>query len=146
LAGPNEWQQVCNRSNPENTGRSCEGADFSWLSSKVSRTLLCLCLCFAFAFGFLGLCFPFLWDARRRRNQIIRYSSGPTDGTGPAIHHRGPGHLLWRPAPGTRPVAPGVALRSGHGLGGVTSQRVSKPTRRNLAGAHRKVEGAAMAV
>jgi hypothetical protein len=36
--GPNEWQQVCNRSNPEETGRSCEGADFSWLSSKVSRT------------------------------------------------------------------------------------------------------------
>jgi hypothetical protein len=36
LAGPNEWQQVCNRSNPEETGRSCEGADFSWLSSKVS--------------------------------------------------------------------------------------------------------------
>jgi hypothetical protein len=30
-AGPNEWQQVCNRSNPEETGRSCEGADFSWL-------------------------------------------------------------------------------------------------------------------
>jgi hypothetical protein len=25
LAGPNEWQQVCNRSNPEETGRSCEG-------------------------------------------------------------------------------------------------------------------------
>jgi hypothetical protein len=23
----------------EKTGRSCEGADFSWLSSKVSRTL-----------------------------------------------------------------------------------------------------------
>ena len=39
LAGPNEWQQVCNRWNPEKTGRSCEGADFSWLSSKVSRTL-----------------------------------------------------------------------------------------------------------
>ena len=39
LAGPNEWQQVCNRSNPEGTGRSCEGADFSGLSSKVSRTL-----------------------------------------------------------------------------------------------------------
>jgi hypothetical protein len=39
LAGPNEWQQVCNRSNPGKTGRSCEGADFSWLSSKVSRTL-----------------------------------------------------------------------------------------------------------
>jgi hypothetical protein len=37
LAGPNEWQQVCNRSNPGKTGRSCEGADFSWLSSKVSR-------------------------------------------------------------------------------------------------------------
>jgi hypothetical protein len=34
LAGPNEWQQVCNRSNPEKTGRSCEGAGFSWLSSK----------------------------------------------------------------------------------------------------------------
>ena len=40
LAGPNEWQQVCSRSNPEKTGRSCEEADFSWLSSKVSRTLL----------------------------------------------------------------------------------------------------------
>jgi hypothetical protein len=40
LAGPNERQQVCNRSNPEKTGRSCEGADFSWLSSKVSQTLL----------------------------------------------------------------------------------------------------------
>jgi hypothetical protein len=39
LPGPNEWQQVCNRSNPEKTGRSCEGVDFSWLSSKVSRTL-----------------------------------------------------------------------------------------------------------
>jgi hypothetical protein len=39
MAGPNEWQQVCNQSNPEKTGRSCEGADFSWLSSKVSRTL-----------------------------------------------------------------------------------------------------------
>jgi hypothetical protein len=25
LAGPNEWQQVCNRSNPEKTSRSCEG-------------------------------------------------------------------------------------------------------------------------
>ena len=37
LAGPNQWQQVCNRSNPEKTGRSCEGADCSWLSSKVSR-------------------------------------------------------------------------------------------------------------
>ena len=36
LAGPDEWQQVCNRSNPEKTGRSCEGPDFSWLSSKVS--------------------------------------------------------------------------------------------------------------
>jgi hypothetical protein len=34
LAGPNEWQQVCNRSNSEKTGRSCEGADFSWLTSK----------------------------------------------------------------------------------------------------------------
>jgi hypothetical protein len=40
LAGPNEWQQVCNRSNPEKTGRSCEGVDFSWLSSKISRTLV----------------------------------------------------------------------------------------------------------
>ena len=29
-----------NQSNPEKTGRSCEGADFSWLSSKVSRTLM----------------------------------------------------------------------------------------------------------
>jgi hypothetical protein len=26
LAGPNSWQQVCNRSNPEKIGRSCEGA------------------------------------------------------------------------------------------------------------------------
>jgi hypothetical protein len=42
LAGPNEWQQVCNRSNPEKTGGSCEGVDFSWLSSKVSQTLLYL--------------------------------------------------------------------------------------------------------
>jgi hypothetical protein len=43
LAGPNEWQQVCNRTNPEKkTGLSCEGADFSWLSLKVSRTLACL--------------------------------------------------------------------------------------------------------
>ena len=40
LASPNQWQQVCNWSNPEKTGRSCEGADFGWLSSKVSRTLL----------------------------------------------------------------------------------------------------------
>jgi hypothetical protein len=40
LAGPNWWQQVCNRSNREKTGRSWEGADFSWLSSKVSRTLM----------------------------------------------------------------------------------------------------------
>jgi hypothetical protein len=40
LAGPNEWHQVCNRSNPGKTGRSCEGADFSWLSSKVSQTLI----------------------------------------------------------------------------------------------------------
>jgi hypothetical protein len=39
LAGPNEWQQDCNRSNPGKTGRSCEGPDFSWLSSKVSQTL-----------------------------------------------------------------------------------------------------------
>jgi hypothetical protein len=38
-AGPNQWQQVCNWSNPEKTVRSCEGADFSWLSSKVSQTL-----------------------------------------------------------------------------------------------------------
>jgi hypothetical protein len=35
VAGPNEWQQVCNRLNPGKTGRSCEGPDFSWLSSKV---------------------------------------------------------------------------------------------------------------
>ena len=33
-AGPNQWQQVCNRSNPENTGRSCEGADFSLVELK----------------------------------------------------------------------------------------------------------------
>jgi hypothetical protein len=25
LASPNSWQQVCNWSNPEKTGRSCEG-------------------------------------------------------------------------------------------------------------------------
>ena len=49
LAGPNEWQQVCNRSNPGKTGRSCEGADFSWLSSKVSRTVLwVVCIFFWF--------------------------------------------------------------------------------------------------
>jgi hypothetical protein len=40
LTGPNEWQQVCNLSNPGKIGRSCEGMDFSWLSSKVSRTLI----------------------------------------------------------------------------------------------------------
>ena len=40
LVGPNQWQQVCNRSNPGKTGRSHEGADFSWLSSKVSGTLV----------------------------------------------------------------------------------------------------------
>ena len=40
LACPNKWQQVCNRSNLEKTSRSCARADFSWLSSKVSRTLL----------------------------------------------------------------------------------------------------------
>ena len=45
LAGPNEWQQVCNRLNPDKTGRNCEGADFSWLSSKVSRTLLSSSVC-----------------------------------------------------------------------------------------------------
>jgi hypothetical protein len=39
LATPNSWQQVCNRSNPEKTSRSCEGADFRWLSSKDSPTL-----------------------------------------------------------------------------------------------------------
>jgi hypothetical protein len=33
---------VCNRSNLGKTGRSCEGTDFSWLSSKVSQTLLTL--------------------------------------------------------------------------------------------------------
>ena len=38
VAGPNEWQQVCNQSNPEKTGRSCEGPEFSWLSSRASRT------------------------------------------------------------------------------------------------------------
>ena len=40
MAGPNEWQQVCNWSNPEETSRSCEGAGLSWLSSKVSRTVV----------------------------------------------------------------------------------------------------------
>ena len=44
LAGPNEWQQVCHRSNPERTGGSCEGADCSWLSSRVSRTLPAICI------------------------------------------------------------------------------------------------------
>ena len=40
IDGPNQWQQICNRSNPEKkTGRSCEGTDFSWLSSKISPTL-----------------------------------------------------------------------------------------------------------
>jgi hypothetical protein len=39
LVGPNEWQQDCNRSNPEKTGRSCERPECSWLSSRVSRTL-----------------------------------------------------------------------------------------------------------
>jgi hypothetical protein len=34
LAGPNSWQQVCDRPNPEKTSRSCEGADFRWLSSN----------------------------------------------------------------------------------------------------------------
>jgi hypothetical protein len=34
----------CNQSNPEKTGRSCEGADFSRLSSKVPRTLAQKCL------------------------------------------------------------------------------------------------------
>jgi hypothetical protein len=38
LASPNSWQQVRNRSNPEESCRSCEGVDFSWLSSKVSWT------------------------------------------------------------------------------------------------------------
>ena len=38
LAGPNECQQVCNWSNPEKTNRSCEGAKFSWLNSKVFWT------------------------------------------------------------------------------------------------------------
>ena len=45
LAGPNEWQQVCNRQILRETGRSCEGADFSWLSSKVSRTLNHIAIC-----------------------------------------------------------------------------------------------------
>jgi hypothetical protein len=35
LAGP-KWQQVCNWSNPEKTGRSCEGADSSWLNELKS--------------------------------------------------------------------------------------------------------------
>ena len=40
MAGPNWWQQVCNRSNPEKkSGRSWKGVDFNWLSSKVSWTL-----------------------------------------------------------------------------------------------------------
>jgi hypothetical protein len=40
LAGLNERQQVDNQWNPEKTGRSCEGADLSWWSSKVSQTLV----------------------------------------------------------------------------------------------------------
>ena len=43
LAGPNKWQQVCNHSNSGKTGRSWEGADFSWMSSQVSRTLFKNC-------------------------------------------------------------------------------------------------------
>jgi hypothetical protein len=35
LAGPNEWQQVCNRSNPGKTSRSCEGAEFSKITHHV---------------------------------------------------------------------------------------------------------------
>jgi hypothetical protein len=45
LASPNSWQQVCNWSNLEESGRSCEGLDFSWLSLKVSWTLLPSLLC-----------------------------------------------------------------------------------------------------
>ena len=33
------WQQVCNRLDPKKSGKSCEGRNFSWLSSKVSRTM-----------------------------------------------------------------------------------------------------------
>ena len=40
LAGPNQWQQVCNRSNPEKNDRSCEGAHYGWLSAKASRTFV----------------------------------------------------------------------------------------------------------
>ena len=37
--GRSKWMAtVCKWWNPEETGRNCEGADFSWLSSKVSRT------------------------------------------------------------------------------------------------------------
>jgi hypothetical protein len=48
LASPNSWQQVqvCNRSNPEESDRSCEGVDFSCLSSKVSWTLLPSLVCY----------------------------------------------------------------------------------------------------
>jgi hypothetical protein len=33
------WEQVCDRSDPKKSGKICEGANFSWLSSKVSRTM-----------------------------------------------------------------------------------------------------------
>jgi hypothetical protein len=43
LPGPDEWQQVCNRSNPGKTGRGCEGADISRLSSKLKSPKPCFC-------------------------------------------------------------------------------------------------------
>ena len=30
MAGPDEWQQACNRSNPGKSGTSSQGTDFSW--------------------------------------------------------------------------------------------------------------------
>jgi hypothetical protein len=67
LAGSNEWQQVCNRSNPEKTGRSWEGADFSWLSSKASQTLILVrvthCLNENGLFSLPSLGFRIMWLA-----------------------------------------------------------------------------------
>ena len=40
LAGPNWWQQVCNRSNPEKTGRNCEGTGWAQKSPEPWSTRL----------------------------------------------------------------------------------------------------------
>jgi hypothetical protein len=48
-----------NWSNPEKTGRSCEGANFSWLSSKVSWTLILSCV-----FSILSRDLKFILNAR----------------------------------------------------------------------------------